>query len=159
MSTGADCRFYEKTKGQWFYDLQQYPYGENEDYKTYGPFRTFAAAEKHLSDNHANPGGYTVSALPGCPHDMLVTAHQPDTAYCNRCGGTVTTLTYKHWREVIDKVSDKPQSTWDAKHPSQYYPADFESRLKTIYETRCSPEQAKWEIKAAYDREQLKCSK
>ncbi len=62
MSTNADCRFYEKSPGEWFYKLQCYPYGETEEYDTFGPFATFEIAENHLSDNHANPGGFTVTS-------------------------------------------------------------------------------------------------
>ena len=62
MSTGADCRFYEKAKDQWFYDLQRWPYGENPHYDTYGPFRTLQWALDHLDAHHANPGGFSVSS-------------------------------------------------------------------------------------------------
>ena len=58
MSTNADCTFYEKKPGEWWYRLQCYPYGESEEYDTFGPFKTFDIAHDHLSDNHANPGGY-----------------------------------------------------------------------------------------------------
>jgi hypothetical protein len=88
MSTGAECHFYEKTPQQWFYDLQQWPYGESEDYNTFGPFTTFEEANTHLDRNHANPGGYSVSSLPNCPHD--ITRKRPyDKDYpleCRRCG-------------------------------------------------------------------------
>jgi hypothetical protein len=60
MSTGADCCIYEKEPGKWYYDLQCWPYGENPDYDTFGPYKSEEAAHKHLSDNHANPGGFTV---------------------------------------------------------------------------------------------------
>jgi len=87
VSTGADCRFYEKTPGKWFYDLQEWPYGENPDYDTQGPFKTFTAAYTHLHENNANPGGYNREPLPGCKHDLL-TAHpyEKGKASCERCG-------------------------------------------------------------------------
>lgn len=61
MSSGADCHFREKNPNEWYYAIQQYPYGAVEDYDTYGPFRTFAMARKHLDNNHQNPGGWSVS--------------------------------------------------------------------------------------------------
>lgn len=82
-STGADCYFYEESKGKWFYKLQQYPYGQTPDYDTFGPFGTFKQAYDHLSDNHANPGGFNINALPGCPHDMV------EDGWCNRCGASI----------------------------------------------------------------------
>lgn len=87
MSTGANCRYYEKTPGKWFYDLQEYPYGKTEDHDTQGPFSSFAAAYTHLHANNANPGGYNRIPLPGCKHDLL-TAHpyEPGRASCERCG-------------------------------------------------------------------------
>lgn len=88
MSTGAECLFYEKEPQKWFYDLQQWPYGENPDFDTFGPFTTFEEAEQHLDNHHANPGGYSVHALPNCPHDLL--RNRPfDKFYpveCRRCG-------------------------------------------------------------------------
>lgn len=60
MSTGADCYFVETESGQWFYKLQQYPYGATEDYDSFGPFYTFDDAVAHLSAHHANPGGWAV---------------------------------------------------------------------------------------------------
>lgn len=93
MSTGADCKFYEERPGQWFYKLQRWPYGETYDYDTYGPFTMFCEAQEHLSDNHANPGGWSVQALPGCPHDKLEKVSSPTwngfTHHCNRCGNWV----------------------------------------------------------------------
>lgn len=57
MSTGADCRFTEVEPGRWQYELQRWPYGDNPDYDTFGPFGSYAAARDHLNRNHANPGG------------------------------------------------------------------------------------------------------
>lgn len=63
MSTGADCRFWELHPGEWYYSLQDYPYGATEDYTHYGPFPTEEAALAHLHGNHANPGGHLVVDL------------------------------------------------------------------------------------------------
>jgi len=60
MSTGANCTFKEKAPGEWYYRIQQYPYGETEQYDEYGPFPTLEAGEAHLQNHHANPGGYGV---------------------------------------------------------------------------------------------------
>jgi hypothetical protein len=68
MSTGADCQFQEVTPGRWSYQLQEWPYGDNPDYTTYGPFRSFRAAHEHLNENHANPGGYMAHPLPEGQH-------------------------------------------------------------------------------------------
>jgi hypothetical protein len=59
MSTGADCRFEEREPGRWWYAIQQYPYGETEDYDTHGPFVGQEAAERHLDANYGNPGGWS----------------------------------------------------------------------------------------------------
>ena len=58
MSTGADCFFYEKTPGIWFYSIQRWPYGETEEYDDYGPFRSLEQAQDHLRRTQPNPGGY-----------------------------------------------------------------------------------------------------
>ena len=60
MSTGAECNFREREPGKWFYDIQQWPYGDWPEYTREGPFETLEAAEKHLQSNYANPGGYSV---------------------------------------------------------------------------------------------------
>ena len=62
MSTGADCSFYETKKG-WYYEYQQWPYGENPDYDKHGPFRSQDAAINHMDRNYPNPGGWTSSPL------------------------------------------------------------------------------------------------
>ena len=60
MSTGAECYFTEAEPGRWAYSLQRWPYGDSDDYDSFGPFGSFAAANAHLRNNHANPGGYSV---------------------------------------------------------------------------------------------------
>jgi hypothetical protein len=96
MSTGAACRFYWARAGaappQMFYQLQGYPYGETSRYDEYGPFATFAAAYDHLHAHHANPGGFVLTPLPGCSHDVREALDEPGhtpTGYvesCRRCG-------------------------------------------------------------------------
>lgn len=63
MSTGCNCMFFEQKKGVWFYTLEHYNAPKNswdwtEYADTFGPFGSFDAADAHLSQNHANPGGY-----------------------------------------------------------------------------------------------------
>lgn len=111
MSTGANCRVYEKTAGKWFYDLQCYPYGATEEYDTQGPFKTYIEASTHLHDNNANPGGCSIDALPGCPHDLLRKSpfagpNETFTHYCNRCGGHVNK------RTDAEKDKFKRDSLW-----------------------------------------------
>ena len=84
MSTGAGCQFYEDKSG-WHYKLQNYPYGASEEYTHYGVFRTFREASDHLHANHANPGGYSVRALPGCKHDLKRATGFGDIM-CDHCG-------------------------------------------------------------------------
>lgn len=88
MSSGLDCRFYEKAAGKWYYDLETHTRGE---YETYGPFGTFRAAKDDLNRNHSNPGGYSIKALPGCKHDLARPiehrAQGEFTHNCDRCGG------------------------------------------------------------------------
>lgn len=74
MSTGADCRFYVKNE-KWYYDLQQWPYGANPDYDTFGPFDHHGEAIEHLDENHANPGGWCVigneEMMRDCKHERV----------------------------------------------------------------------------------------
>lgn len=60
MSTGADCVFREESPNKWFYDLQEWPYGETMQYETYGPFESYEEACEDLRANHANPGGHSI---------------------------------------------------------------------------------------------------
>lgn len=64
MSTGLSCDFIEVEPNKWYYLLEHGDAPKNawdwREYATaYGPFSSQEAADKHLSDNHANPGGYT----------------------------------------------------------------------------------------------------
>lgn len=66
MSTGCNCEFIEVKPGVWFYILEHYNAPKNawdwrENADAHGPFSSDDAAIKHLSDNHANPGGYCVN--------------------------------------------------------------------------------------------------
>lgn len=85
MSTNADCRFYERESGKWYYEMQKWPYGENQDYDKHGPFSTWTEAHNHMHRNYANPGSYTISAIPGCEHDMTRTLTSTSWE-CLRCG-------------------------------------------------------------------------
>lgn len=90
MSSGADCHFYEKTPGAWYYDIE---YCECDGPETNGPFSTFRKADKHLGRHHQNPGGYSTSPLPGCKHDLAREMSYPYDGYthdCDRCGASFT---------------------------------------------------------------------
>lgn len=70
MSTGLACAFIEYAPGDWYYLLENddAPSGAFDwhEYATaYGPFPSTDAADDHLGDNHANPGGYTVATYDG----------------------------------------------------------------------------------------------
>lgn len=70
MSSGLECHIIKDVKsGKWFYLLQNYdcPVGAwdwREYASLYGPFDTEEAAKKHLGDNHANPGGWSLYETP-----------------------------------------------------------------------------------------------
>lgn len=62
MSTGFECNFVEFQPGAWYYVLQRWdcPRGAwdwREYADCYGPFPSKEAADEHLRDHHANPGG------------------------------------------------------------------------------------------------------
>lgn len=92
MSTGADCRVYEKERGKWYYRIQRYPYGSTSEYDTIGPFTTFREAMNDLDYAHGNPGAYFIEALPGCPHDLArderFLGDERPRWVCDRCGRT-----------------------------------------------------------------------
>lgn len=65
MSTGLECEFIEPQSGEWYYLLEdgsspKAAFDWREYASAFGPFSSFESAEKHLRDNHANPGGYVV---------------------------------------------------------------------------------------------------
>jgi hypothetical protein len=65
MSTGCECEFFV-FKGQHYYILEHYNAPKNsfdwhEHADVYGPFSSYKSAEQHLSDTHANPGGWSHS--------------------------------------------------------------------------------------------------
>lgn len=69
MSTNSECLFIQIKPDQWFYVLEDYNAPKNawdwrEHATAYGPFPTEAAADEHLCDNHANPGGSSTDELP-----------------------------------------------------------------------------------------------
>lgn len=64
MSTNSECDFIEVKPGEWWYLLEDYDAPKNswdwrEHSTAYGPFKTYEVAHRHLSDNHANPGGHS----------------------------------------------------------------------------------------------------
>ena len=63
MSSGADCQFIEKEPGRWTVKLQRWPYGDTDEYDTFGPFRSYSAAVAELN-NHQNPGGWMTRIHP-----------------------------------------------------------------------------------------------
>ncbi len=71
MSSGADCWFAEKEPNKWFYAVQQYPYGEVEDYNQHGPFKSFTVAREHLDTNYQNPGGWSLEVHQDHEHSGL----------------------------------------------------------------------------------------
>lgn len=69
MSTGCECQFLEIERDRWYYLLEDCNAPKNswdwrEHATAYGPFSSQELAEKHLRDNHANPGGSSVTELP-----------------------------------------------------------------------------------------------
>jgi hypothetical protein len=69
MSTNSECDFIEIAPGKWYYVLEDYDAPKNsfdwrEHASCFGPFRTEEAADAHLRDNHANPGGSC-----SCPYE------------------------------------------------------------------------------------------
>ncbi len=72
MSTGADCRFIEVAPGRWQYRLQEWPYGDNDQYETSRVFPSFTAALEDLDQNHANPGGWSTTLHPDHRHEWTV---------------------------------------------------------------------------------------
>lgn len=71
MSTNSQCLILQVQPNQWFYVLEHRDAPKNawdwrEHASAYGPFPSEEAAEKHLFDNHANPGGsQTLYLVPG----------------------------------------------------------------------------------------------
>lgn len=68
MSTNSECLFVQIKADEWFYVLEDYSAPKNAynwmDHATaYGPFKTEDEANKHLRDNHANPGGSCTEEL------------------------------------------------------------------------------------------------
>jgi hypothetical protein len=68
MSTNSECEFFETEPGKWFYALET-KYGEEdrevwdwrEEANAYGPFESYDQADEHLRENHANPGGHSIT--------------------------------------------------------------------------------------------------
>jgi len=53
-STGEYCHFFKAKDRKWYFEL-----GDENRPRAYGPFMSEHEAEKYLSDNHANPGGWS----------------------------------------------------------------------------------------------------
>ena len=65
MSTNSNCVFIEVEPGKWYYLLEDYNAPKNawdwrEFATAYGSFDALEKAQRHLSDNHSNPGGFMV---------------------------------------------------------------------------------------------------
>jgi hypothetical protein len=58
MSTGLDCGFFKASDGKWYMYLEDSCY--RDVYNDYGPFNSQEEADRYLSRNFANPGGYNV---------------------------------------------------------------------------------------------------
>ena len=87
MSTGADCTIREDDDGKWYYDLQRWPYGEWPEYDTFGPFNTYGEAQEHLSNHHANPGGFSIHRRSECSHPQEFRLRcWPGGWECRKCG-------------------------------------------------------------------------
>jgi hypothetical protein len=76
MSTGLECDFFVY-KGDWFYLLQDWdcPVGawDWREYCTpYGPFGSEELTHQHLHDNHANPGGCSITDYGDGPIEPLL---------------------------------------------------------------------------------------
>ena len=77
MSTNSECLFVERTAGQWFYILEDYNAPKNawdwrENASAYGPFPSEEAADEHLRDNHANPGGSSTDPVGSYTEDATL---------------------------------------------------------------------------------------
>ena len=67
MSTGLSCEFVEPKPGEWYYILEDWSapkqsWDWREFATAYGPFKSEEEANEHLGDNHANPGGATITS-------------------------------------------------------------------------------------------------
>ncbi len=69
MSTGLECAFVEVDPGRWYYALENGFGDRNSSWldsaDAYGPFATFDEAHAHLTDNHSNPGGFSMAEYDG----------------------------------------------------------------------------------------------
>jgi hypothetical protein len=79
MSTNNNCMMVEESPGKWFYLLENYNAPKNAwDWRqhavAYGPFASMESADAHLSDNHANPGGFSVITHDRFKRDEVIDA-------------------------------------------------------------------------------------
>lgn len=77
MSTGLNCAIHEIEPNRWFYLLEMWnapkcAWDWREYALAFGPFATLEGAEQHLSDNHANPGGYWINRFDGEKPDEVL---------------------------------------------------------------------------------------
>jgi hypothetical protein len=81
MSTGYECEFVNIPNEGWYYMLQNWtcPVGCDwyTDATSYGPFKSFEEADKHLYENHANPGGSYTNTQPSAEHIAIVKRNLP----------------------------------------------------------------------------------
>ena len=90
MSSGAECDFVKVKPGEWKYRLQRWPYGDFDEYDSYGPFPTFTAALAHLDANHQNPGGFSTMTHPDHVHNgEQIDNEWSDTKEWTCCGDSV----------------------------------------------------------------------
>ena len=81
VSTNVECRFVKTEDGKWFFGLGDGPYGEM---RWTGPFAGQDAAEEYMSNNEANPGGFSVreyddlNRVPAQLRAQLKGASRPD---------------------------------------------------------------------------------
>lgn len=59
-SMQREAFIFKAKNGKWYYFIAHEEYGEYPDGTTYGPFGSDKEAERHMMDNHSNPGGLYV---------------------------------------------------------------------------------------------------
>lgn len=103
MSTGAECNFTEKEPNQWYYEIQNWPYGEWPEFTEHGPFSSFELAARHCRNHYANPGGHSTFPHPDnpCSHSRVVKRVYADNwnyADCPQCGDILSKEEYVNLR-------------------------------------------------------------
>jgi len=77
VSTNSECLFFQWAPEQWYYLLEDTHAPQNawdwrEHAQAYGPFESREVADRHLRDNHSNPGGCSIDDQPDMEDDMLI---------------------------------------------------------------------------------------